>query len=304
MPPLFNALEILTAQHFSPLKGLYSRLLRMYPAAVKNKLVGSHRPSGSDSPVRILLVSDLQHVDLAPTDLANKALTVVIKSKHLPNTVITEATDLDKARWLNTFNDPEVNDPGNLDLDYLYRLLADLQTMPPVSWQIVRTVYDPDVAVREERTLGGTTRDSRVWDSNKECPVLGPFDLVLMRRGLCYCFESGIACCGCQRKDASDTRFLLKVHNLLRDNTVSAAYLAGWNPLTHHPKSRSWWEEACAEAQKQAPKGVFQVVPAAVKPMMMAGVFVSRGRTFPTEAWSVPNGILEKYIKLDNQKTA
>jgi hypothetical protein len=297
MPPLFNALEILTAQYFSPLKGLYGRLLRMYPAAVKNRLVDSHRPSDSDLPVQILLVSDLQHVDLPLTDLANRALNVVIGRNHLPGTVLTGATDLDKARWLNTFNDPEVDDPGNLDLDYLYRLLADLPTTPPVNWRIARTVYDPNVDVRTEVTLGGTTRDSPVWDSNKPCPFLGAFDLVLMRRGVCYCFKNGIACCGCQPGNGSDVAFLLKVHGLLRDTKVSAAYLAGWNPITH-AKSRMWWETACDKAGKAA-TGVFQVVPATANPDMMAGVFVSRGRTFPTESWSVPPETIQKYVKLD-----
>jgi hypothetical protein len=309
---LFNALELLTAQYPPDLKAIYGRLLNLFGKGIKKKLINGHY-SGQGGFLRILIISDLKHLDIS--DKINEAIEGVFLAHlrvHFPqewselNRTLHEPSQGDLARFVNAFSEAEGDGKKdlNLDLDHVYNILDGIPTDDRIKWVIARTLYSDDVEngkVVVEKTVSGLERRSAMWDSSKDCPFAGPFDLILLRRGLCYCrpFVER-SCCGCG-PNGSDWQFLKKVHNLLRDNKQSAAYLGGWNPLVQKD-SVKWWMTACESATNRTQGDrVFTVIPCEMKANLMAGVFVSRGKAHPDVKLGLPDRILAKYRDLDNR---
>jgi hypothetical protein len=300
----FNMLEVLTAQVYRDHMTAYGKGVYLIRDRVKTQ-IESHRAPGSDR-LDILILSDLWYgsnpltgdvEDTEGTRLLTRLMTegggTGLPEKiqdYLKNSSVS-------ARWIKTHNPPPNTDAGNFDLHAIYALLDDLPgTGPKIPWDIIRTVY-ADLKntdrIRIETTRLGVQRESVFWDSNS--PLLGDwidrFDLIVMRRGLCYCGAKkppriGIpmACCGAARRDQSDAGFLLKVHQALRNHQYSAAYLAGWNS----PQDTTLWQDALSEAKLNG-----QMVPAYaefqqfVQSADTCGLFLSRGRAFSTQVLTV-----------------
>lgn len=297
----FNMLEVLNAQVLTPDMPAFGKGFYSVRDRIKND-IESHAPSGA-SQVDILILSDLwsrsgldsnppedtegvrllQDLITAGHDEAFRRIQAYLRSFSV------------SVRWARK-HEPETYDAGHFDLHAIYTLLADLGERSGKSWRIDRTVYaDPpaisssSITLRIETTVLGVERDSIFWDSNT--PLIGDcdnrYDLILLRRGLCYCGRKKLslaqaACCGAARQDGTDASFLLKVSRALRSNDRSAAYLAGWNT----PVNTRSWRLAIAEANVNATvvnayDELQQRVPSHLRPYS-SGIFLSRGRRMPT----------------------
>lgn len=297
----FNMLEVLTVQVYQDHMERFGKAFAAIRDRVKQQ-IESHAPSGAHE-LNILILSDLLHSAQPGNRMAEG---VQKEAERNPGTAFVLALSqrgpaatgplqriaryLDdtsvSARWVRNFNVPESpGDQGNYDLHALYTLLSDLDTGSRLRWNIDRTVFSKDrTQLVIETTAFGVRRHSLFWDSNDPLPQTsdGRYDLILMRRGVCYCDPySGVACCGAGRDNGSDVRFLQKVHRALRRNNRSAAYLAGWNDKSDTKK----WATAVGLA------GFGVVVPGYKEVVAMggesSGVYVSHGRPMSTNTLKV-----------------
>jgi hypothetical protein len=284
-------LEVLTAQVFHGHLTQFGKGFTILRNAIKRHIESHAPPSATE--INILIISDLLYGDLksgyqsgviaeGKTNPGTNILLRMSQSlvanvvQHLHNSSVS-------GRWLKSLNGAS-NDPGNFDLHALYTLLGDLDTgTPGLKWNVHRTVFTepaPQSGLVGERTAFGVSRTSYFWDSNDKLrsELEGKYDVILMRRGLCYCdqvtkkgFIEG-ACCGAARGDDSDVAFLEKVQQALRKGERSAAYLAGWNGSY---RAKDW-----ATALGKIKGGTLVPCYAELKEydMVMNGIFLSRGR--------------------------
>jgi hypothetical protein len=290
--PVFNALEILSAQAHLADWPLFGKLLNLFTPAVK-RLADSHSDGEA---LRVLIISDLLHRNIDPGKSASKVNTdrtvallrnVDALPEELRNQITFAVDKLVTARFLHEFNDACEPNVGNLDLEYLYRILEGSDHAQE-SWYIERTAYvaPPSDAKVEEVTALDRKRVSLVWDANRPFPGVGMWDLILMRRGLCYCNPTR-ACCGLACDENAVAGFLKRISLLLKNNDKSAAYLGGWNT----PDKGAVLNKACAVASMSGLDSVFEVVWTELKKDETAGVFVSRGRQFPRDCtFKMPDG--------------
>lgn len=295
----FNLLEVLTVQVRSTHWEAFGNAFCAIRDRVKQQ-IESHAARGAGE-LNILIISDLLHGPVASPSRMATALNA--EAQRNPGTAILLALanqGVDEptarigryledssvsARWLGQFNPPTHNasDPENYDLHALYALLADLDIGSRLRWHIDRTVFSDDRTQLfvVETTAFGVKRRSLFWDSNDPLPhgCDGKYDLILMRRGVCYCEQvykqwHEAACCGAARCDDSDVHFLEKVHAALARHDRSAAYLSGWNTDDKTPL----WKTATERA------GIGLIVPPYQEVIEMggdsAGIYVSRGRPF------------------------
>ncbi len=284
----FNMLEMLTAQVLPPHMKTFGKGIVTVREGLKRE-IESHAPLGSTK-VNILIISDLLYGSqiVKPRGIddeirSNPAFGLVNRLAETRKDILAGGLapflndSAVSARWLKGCNEPTTKDPANFDLHELY---AELSELSRVSWRIDRTVFAGAkvTGLKKEKTKYEVSRTSLAWDSNDPLPLskAGTYDLIVMRRGLCYCGQykngSDAACCGAARGDASDVAFLKKIRAALCENARSAAYLGGW--LTED--SIDYWTAAAKEA------GFGAVVPAyaevRAEGALASGIFVSRGR--------------------------
>jgi hypothetical protein len=300
-------LEILTTQVFHGMGHwqVFGKLF-YYMIDPVRKQVESHAKPGATT-LNVLIISDLLY---GPRSTAKLEARFPELKKELPKYKGQENRALDfmqlapssvvgtiasflpslSGQWLRLFNEVG-SDPGNFDLQALYTLLAEKSQL---RWNIERTVYVKDAKPNEiivESTACGVTRRSLFWDSDMDrlTDTDGKYDLILMRRGVCYCDvvikqSKGAACCGAARHDDSDIRFLKKVTAALRPTDRSAAYLAGWNGKENSDK----WQAAITKSAVagELVKAYAEVVKHGIQ---TSGIYVSRGRKMSSNTLKSPS---------------
>jgi hypothetical protein len=289
--------------------------------AMRNELarfIQDHAVPGAET-VRIMIVSDkitLHEKPAASYAAASmqlgpavyRALFETTYEARRPLDLIQE--DLNNsaaaAQWISMTRWPEGLADAEctyFDLSALMLLLGDLIASP--KFDVRRTVFMPDgkgakSAPVVESTMGGQyKRDALRWDSNAglTLPASYPkeYDLVLLRRGLCYCAGAGKpACCGCTPNNGSDVAFLAQMYGLLAPGNKSACYLSGASRIGKKAgvlnDFGAPWQAAMTTFKKSYGAATCQAVPGKANTIgSFCGIFISRGRSMDSRTLKIPD---------------
>ncbi|HKO52827.1 MAG TPA: hypothetical protein VJV79_34200 [Polyangiaceae bacterium] len=124
------------------------------------------------------------------------------------------------------------------------------------------------------------------------------FDLVLMRRGLCYC-HNGVACCGVSRLGRWDSQLLLEVGRALSNDPKACGLLAGafmdFDAVGNGQTTYGSWVQAALDAMKADPALDVRVILDG-KTFVGLKVTYNHAKAIPHE---VPPVVINHVIKLD-----